>query len=222
MPPSRRPRRSATVMVEKYLPGDDFRLLVIGEKLVAAARRDPPHVIGDGVHTRARAGRARQRRPAPRRRPRHLADARSASTTSPSRGCRRRAWRPTRCPPRAARVLLRNNANLSTGGTATDVTDDVHPEVAARAVAAAQMVGPAHLRRRRGLRKRAAPARRAARRHRRGQCRARAAHAPVAVLRQGPRRRRGDRRPPVRARRRRPHPGGGRHRHQRQDHHRRG
>jgi cyanophycin synthetase len=36
---------------------------------------------------------------------------------------------------------LRNNANLSTGGTATDVTDDVHPEVAARAIAAAQMVG---------------------------------------------------------------------------------
>ena len=44
-------------------------------------------------------------------------------------------------PPKGARVVLRNNANLSTGGTATDVTDDVHPEVAARAVMAAQMVG---------------------------------------------------------------------------------
>ncbi|MEB0015224.1 hypothetical protein QN416_26895, partial [Glaciimonas sp. Cout2] len=39
------------------------------------------------------------------------------------------------------RVILRNNANLSTGGSATDVTDDVHPEVAARAIVAAQMVG---------------------------------------------------------------------------------
>ena len=38
-------------------------------------------------------------------------------------------------------MILRNNANLSTGGTATDVTDDVHPEIAARAVSAAQMVG---------------------------------------------------------------------------------
>jgi D-alanine-D-alanine ligase-like ATP-grasp enzyme len=38
-------------------------------------------------------------------------------------------------------VRLRHNANLSTGGTATDVTDDVHPEVAERAIAAAQMVG---------------------------------------------------------------------------------
>jgi cyanophycin synthetase len=44
-------------------------------------------------------------------------------------------------PPRGARVVLRNNANLSTGGTATDVTDDVHPELAASAVAAAQTVG---------------------------------------------------------------------------------
>jgi cyanophycin synthetase len=40
-----------TVMVEKFLPGSDFRFLVVGRKLVAAARRDPPHVIGDGVHT---------------------------------------------------------------------------------------------------------------------------------------------------------------------------
>src|SRR5699024_5561626 len=38
-------------------------------------------------------------------------------------------------------VSLRNNANLSTGGTATDVTDEVHPELAARVVAAAQAIG---------------------------------------------------------------------------------
>ena len=39
------------IMVEKYLPGHDWRLLVIGNKLIAAARRDPPLVIGDGTHT---------------------------------------------------------------------------------------------------------------------------------------------------------------------------
>jgi cyanophycin synthetase len=44
-------------------------------------------------------------------------------------------------PSKGARVALRDNANLSTGGTATDVTEDVHPEMAARAVEAAQMVG---------------------------------------------------------------------------------
>jgi cyanophycin synthetase len=44
-------------------------------------------------------------------------------------------------PPKGTRVVLRNNANLSTGGTATDVTDDVHPDVAARVVSAARMIG---------------------------------------------------------------------------------
>ncbi|SEF42429.1 cyanophycin synthetase [Nitrosomonas ureae] len=44
-------------------------------------------------------------------------------------------------PLKGMRVVLRNNANLSTGGTATDVTDDVHPDLAAHAIAAAQVVG---------------------------------------------------------------------------------
>jgi cyanophycin synthetase len=40
-----------TVMVERFLPGHDFRLLVVGDQLVAAARREPPQVLGDGQHT---------------------------------------------------------------------------------------------------------------------------------------------------------------------------
>jgi cyanophycin synthetase len=84
------------VLVERFMPGNDFRLLVVGDKLVAAARRDPPKVVGDGVQTITQL---------------------------------------------VQRVNLRNNANLSTGGSATDVTEDVHPEVAARAIAAAQMIG---------------------------------------------------------------------------------
>ncbi len=39
------------IVVEKFAPGDDYRLLVVGGKLVAAARREPAHVIGDGLHT---------------------------------------------------------------------------------------------------------------------------------------------------------------------------
>jgi cyanophycin synthetase len=42
---------SSSVMIERYLPGHDYRLLVVGGKVVAAARRDPPQVIGDGVHS---------------------------------------------------------------------------------------------------------------------------------------------------------------------------
>ena len=129
-----------TVMVERFLPGHDFRLLVVGDQLVAAARRDPPQVLGDGQHT-----------------VRELVD---LVNLDPRRGeghatsltkirlddialarLAVQGLSPDAVPAKGQRVVLRNNANLSTGGTATDVTDDVHPEVAARAVAAAQMVG---------------------------------------------------------------------------------
>ena len=40
------------ILVERYMPGNDFRLLVVGNKLVAAARRDPPKVVGDGEQDR--------------------------------------------------------------------------------------------------------------------------------------------------------------------------
>lgn len=43
--------RSSNVLVERYISGHDYRLLVVGRKLIAAARRDPPQVVGDGVHS---------------------------------------------------------------------------------------------------------------------------------------------------------------------------
>ena len=43
---------SGEVLVERYIPGQDYRMLVVGNKLIAAARRDPPQVIGDGVSQR--------------------------------------------------------------------------------------------------------------------------------------------------------------------------
>jgi cyanophycin synthetase len=128
------------IMVERYLPGHDYRLLVIGNKLIAAARRDPPHVVGDGVHTVRQL--VDQVNLDPRRGNGH-----STSLTKirfddiALASWRSRAWTPNRCRRKGQRVTLRNNANLSTGGSATDVTDDVHPEVAARAIAAAHMVG---------------------------------------------------------------------------------
>ncbi len=170
------------VMVEKFLPGFDFRLLVVGDKLVAAARRDPPQVIGDGRHTvRQLVDLVNQD---PRRGEGHATSLTKIRLDDIAIGrLESQGLTPDSVPALGQRVVLRNNANLSTGGTATDVTDTVHPEVAARAVDAAQMVGPAHLRRRHGLRERAAPARGAARRRGRGQCRAGPAHAHLALLR---------------------------------------
>ncbi|MGB4926948.1 MAG: cyanophycin synthetase, partial [Giesbergeria sp.] len=128
------------VMVERFLPGHDFRLLVVGNQLVAAARREPPQVLGDDIHT------VRELVDLvnldPRRGEGHatpltkirLDDIAVARLTT-------QGLTPDSVPPKGQRIILRNNANLSTGGSATDVTDDVHPDVAARAVAAAQMVG---------------------------------------------------------------------------------
>jgi cyanophycin synthetase len=131
---------SDEVLVERYIPGHDYRMLVIGNKLIAAARREPPQVIGDGVRS------VRQLvelvNSDPRRGVGHatsltkirfddIALARLATEGLTAESV----------PAKGTRVVLRNNANLSTGGTATDVTDDVHPDFAARAVAAAQTIG---------------------------------------------------------------------------------
>ncbi|HEY9103087.1 cyanophycin synthetase [Chitinimonas sp.] len=128
------------VMVERYLPGHDFRLLVVGDKLVAAARRDPPHVIGDGKHS------VRELVEEVNRDPRR-GEGHATSLTKirfDDIALARLALQGLNAdsvPEKGQRVVLRNNANLSTGGTATDVTDDVHPEMAARAIDAAKMVG---------------------------------------------------------------------------------
>ncbi len=42
---------SGEVLVERFIPGNDYRMLVVGNKLIAAARRDPPQVVGDGMHS---------------------------------------------------------------------------------------------------------------------------------------------------------------------------
>ena len=130
----------SNILVERYIPGNDFRLLVVGNKLIAAARRDPPQVVGDGVHTVRQL--VEQVNQDPRRGFGHatsltkirfddIALARLAE----------QGFNAESIPSIGQRVVLRNNANLSTGGSATDVTDDVHPDVAASAVAAAQMIG---------------------------------------------------------------------------------
>ena len=128
------------ILVERYMPGNDFRLLVVGDKLVAAARRDPPKVVGDGVSTVAQL--VEQVNKDPRRGSGHSTSLTKirfddiAKETLANQG-----FTAESVPLKGQRVNLRNNANLSTGGSATDVTDDVHPDVAARAIAAAHMVG---------------------------------------------------------------------------------
>ncbi|MEY3121821.1 MAG: hypothetical protein RI993_646 [Pseudomonadota bacterium] len=131
---------SDDVLVERYVPGYDFRMLVVGNQLVAAARRDPPQITGNGIHSiRQLVGQVNLD---PKRGEGHVAsltkiplDEISLSHLA-SQGLSAES-----IPEKGVRVVLRSNANLSTGGTATDVTDDVHPELAERVIAAAKVVG---------------------------------------------------------------------------------
>jgi len=122
------------------LPGHDYRMLVVGDRLIAAARRDPPQVFGNGRHTVRQL--VDEVNKDPRRGTGHatsLTKIRLDDLALATLG--KHGYTAESVPAKGARVVLRNNANLSTGGTATDVTDDVHPDLAAAAVAAAQMVG---------------------------------------------------------------------------------
>ena len=131
---------SHNVLVERYIPGHDYRMLVVGNKLVAAARRDPPQVIGDGVQSIAQLVERINRDPM--RGEGHVTSLTKIHLDEISlTHLAAQELTAGSIPVKGMRVVLRNNANLSTGGTATDVTDDVHPELAARVVAAAQVVG---------------------------------------------------------------------------------
>jgi cyanophycin synthetase len=130
----------SSILVESYIPGEDYRLLVIGGRLVAAARREPAHVIGDGRSSITQL--VAEVNCDPRRSDGHATvlsfiklDAVGLAVLS------EQGYTPDSVPPVEQRVLIRRNGNLSTGGTATDVTDRVHPETAARAVEAACAVG---------------------------------------------------------------------------------
>ncbi|SHF34871.1 cyanophycin synthetase [Lampropedia hyalina DSM 16112] len=130
----------STVLLEKYLPGQDYRLLVVGHRLAAAARREPPQVIGDGQHSVREL--VEQVNQDPRRSDGHATSlTRIRLDDIALAQMALQGLTPDAIPADQQKVVLRHNANLSTGGSATDVTDEVHPAVAASAVAAAQMVG---------------------------------------------------------------------------------
>lgn len=116
----------ATIVVERYVEGADYRLLVINGKLVAAAKRVPAHVVGDGMHTiEALVDIANAD---PRRGDSHekvltkIKLDRASERLLALRGLSR-----TSIPEEGQIIFLKTTANLSTGGTSIDVTDQVHP-----------------------------------------------------------------------------------------------
>lgn len=131
---------SNSVIVEKFVTGDDYRLLVIDYKLVAAARRTPARVIGDGKRT--------------------INELINEVNSDPRRGfghekvltqidlnemtlnlIKVKGYTLDSILPEAEILVLKDTANLSTGGTSTDVTDMVHPYNVFMAERIARLVG---------------------------------------------------------------------------------
>ena len=131
---------SSSVIVETYLQGDDHRLLVVNNELVAATKRTPGHVVGDGTRT------VRELvdivNSDPRRGIGHekvltrLELDREAALMLEGAGLTSDS-----VPAKDQVVPLRKTANLSTGGTATDVTDIIHPDNRDMAVRAVRAIG---------------------------------------------------------------------------------
>jgi cyanophycin synthetase len=129
---------SKSVIVETFVEGDDHRLLVVNGVLVAATRRTPGHVLGDGEHSIAQL--VELVNADPRRGVGHEKVLTRLELDAQAHKMLEGAGLQPGSVPAAGRVVfLRSTANLSTGGTAADVTDVIHPdnrEMAERAVRA--------------------------------------------------------------------------------------
>lgn len=131
---------SKKVIVEKYITGFDFRVLVINHKMVAAARRVPAHVVGDGEL--------------------NIQELIDKENTDPRRGyghenvlteidvdkdtnelLEKLNYTLETIPQKGEIVYLKSTANLSTGGTSIDVTDMIHPENIQMAERVSRIIG---------------------------------------------------------------------------------
>lgn len=123
-----------SVLIEEFVEGEDLRIIVIDYKVVAAAIRRPPIIIGDGERTVKNLIEIQSRR-------------RSAATAGESNIPLDEETK--RClsasglafadiPERDRSIKVRNTANLHTGGTIHDVTNILHPDLRGTAIRAAQ------------------------------------------------------------------------------------
>ena len=114
------------VLVEERIDGEDLRVLMIDHEVVAAAVRRPAAVTGDGRHTVRELINAQSRR---------RAAATGGESTIPldaetERVLAEHGLDLDDVPPEGESVVVRRTANLHTGGTIHDVTDQLHPELA--------------------------------------------------------------------------------------------
>ena len=121
------------VLLEEFVEGQDLRVIVIGGEVVAAAVRRPAEIVGNGSDT-ARTLIEKQSR---RREAATDGESRIPMDGETERCLRERGYGYDDAPAQGERIALRKAANLHTGGTIHDVTDELHPDLAKAAVAAA-------------------------------------------------------------------------------------
>ena len=131
---------SRTVLVESFITGFDHRLLVVDGKLVAASKRVPGHVVGDGQHTIAELVEVINEDPR-----RGIGHEKVLTRLDLDHQAKRllelKGMTAESVPASEEVVFLRSTGNLSTGGTAVDVTDVIHPDNREMAERAARAIG---------------------------------------------------------------------------------
>ncbi len=123
-----------TVLLEEYVDGDDLRVLVIGDEVVAAAVRKPAAISGTGDRTVEELIARQSRR---------RASATGGESEIPLDDETMRCLRAEGCElgtvlEKGREVIVRKTANLHTGGTIHDVTDRLHPQIAKASLEAAR------------------------------------------------------------------------------------
>lgn len=128
------------IIVEKYMFGNDYRILVVGGEVKAVAQRLPAMIIGDGIHSITELVEILNREP-------ERGESHEKSLTKIDLGeveksvLRKNEMDENTVPKAGERIILRENGNISTGGTAIDCTDLIHPDNVDIAVNAANVIG---------------------------------------------------------------------------------
>lgn len=135
-------KKHPSLMIEEFIKGKDLRLLILGDECLAAIRRIPPKIRGDGRHSILqliqKINKARKNRHleewAPPLKPIKI-DLETKRTLA-QRGLSLKS-----ILPQGKKIYVRKVANLSTGATIRDVTKEVHPQIKRTAVEAVRLLG---------------------------------------------------------------------------------
>ena len=128
------------VLIEEFIKGKDYRLLVVGKKVSAVMERIPAHVVGDGVkNIRQLIKKFNQNPLVGERYEKPLCKIRLNGEVK--RILKKQRKKLTYIPQKNETLFLRQNANISTGGIGKDVTDEVSRQIKQIAVEAAKAIG---------------------------------------------------------------------------------